>query len=102
MASRLNLHEELCELLGSRNVYFQPPESVKLKYPGIVYSLSRVEKFNANDKIYRGMNQYQVTMIDTDPDSEVPVSILTHFPMCSFDRAFTSENLNHFVLTLYY
>ena len=37
MKTRYELHEFLCEILGSRNVYFQPPESVKMKYPAIVY-----------------------------------------------------------------
>ena len=34
MDRRLKLHEELCDILGSRNVYFQPPETVKMKYVG--------------------------------------------------------------------
>ena len=33
MKTRYELHEFLCEILGSRNVYFQPPESVKMKDP---------------------------------------------------------------------
>lgn len=38
MASRLDLQTFLEELLESKNVYFQPPESVKMKYPAIVYA----------------------------------------------------------------
>ena len=102
MASRLELHEELCTILGSRNVYFQPPQSVKLKYPCIVYSKTGVNKVNANDKFYKGIDEYQVTAIDSDPDSKIPNEILYHFSMCRFDRAYTSDNLNHTVLSLYY
>lgn len=102
MASRLKLHEELCVLLGSRSVYFQPPESVCLKYPCIVYSKSGVNKVNANDRYYLGTNEYEITVIDYDPDSTFSNEILNRFPMCSFDRMFTSDNLNHWVLTLYY
>jgi hypothetical protein len=102
MASRLNLHEELCALLLTRNVYFNPPESVKLKYPCIVYSRSGIDKINADNRPYKSTNRYTVTTIDSDPDSKLPDLIIEHFPMCSFDRAFVSENLNHNVFTLYY
>ena len=102
MASRLELHEELCDILGSRNAYFQPPASIKLNYPCIVYSISSVNKQNANDKMYKSMNEYKVVVIDSDPDSEIPSKIIAHFSMCRFDRAYTSDNLNHSALSLYY
>ena len=38
MRSRLDLHEALCEALGSKNVYFSPRSNVKMSYPAIVYS----------------------------------------------------------------
>lgn len=102
MASRLELHEELCAILGTRNVYFQPPESIRLMYPCIVYSLSGVDKINANNKSYKTDKRYEITVIDSDPDSEFYDKILEHFQMCSFDRAFASDNLNHWILSLYY
>ena len=102
MASRLELHEEFCNILGSRNAYFQPPASIKLNYPCIVYSISSVNKQNANDKMYKSMNEYKVVVIDSDPDSEISNKIIAHFPMCRFDRAYTSDNLNHSALSLYY
>lgn len=102
MASRLKLHEELCDVLGTRNVYFQPPESVKLKYPCIVYSLSGVSKRNANDQMYTGVNQYQIVSIEVDPDGNISMKLLSRFPMCSLDRAYVADNLNQKSHTLYY
>lgn len=103
MASSLDLHDELCELLGSRNVYFQPPESLKMQYPCIRYSISGMPKLNANDKVYlKTCNTYTITVIDTDPDSDISTRILTHFSMARFDRAYTSNNLYHHTLTLNY
>ncbi len=102
MASRLKLHEEFCELLENRNVYFQPPESVKLKYPCIVYSLKGLDKRNANNALYKSMRRYQATVIDRDPDSEIPEKLLNNYQMCSLDNSFVKDNLNHFNLTLYY
>ena len=49
MASRLNLHNELIKMLGTNNVYYQPPESIKMKYPAIVYSKSNIRSTFAND-----------------------------------------------------
>lgn len=102
MADRLSLQIDFETILGSKNVYFQPPESVKLKYPCIVYSLSGVNKQNANDHMYKSINEYEVTVIDPDPESRIHHDILAYFPMCRFDRPFVSENLYHNILTLYY
>ena len=101
MASRLELQTVLEELLGSRNVYFQPPSSVQMKYPAIVYSLNPIKKLNANNAAYKLLKSYDLTVIDEDPDSEIPEKVLA-FPYCSHDRNFISDNLNHYVFTLYY
>ena len=102
MVSRLKLHEELCTILGSRNVYFQPPESVKLQYPGIVYSITGASIKRANNSSYGITNKYMITVIDYDPDSQLYNNIISHFSSCSLDRTYVADNLNHFVLTLYY
>ena len=100
MHNRIELHEKFCDILGSRNVYFQPPESVKLAYPAIVYSLSRVRKFDANDKGYRIVPCYETILIDKNPDSPY-VSKILELSYSSFDRSYVSDNLNHFSFTIY-
>lgn len=102
MANRLDLQTELESLLGSRNVYFQPPASVSMKYPAIRYSLSDIDIRKANNRCYRSINRYEVIIIDPNPESEIPNRVLNHFQLCSFDRTYVADNLNHFVLTLYY
>ena len=102
MASRLELHEELCNILGSRNVYFQPPASVMMTYPCIRYSRSGMDQDYADNKTYKYTNRYELIIIDSDPDSEIPFKILGHFQMCRLDRSYAADNLNHTVLTLYY
>lgn len=102
MASRLKLQEELCSLLGSRNVYFQPPESFKMKYPCIRYTKSDIDAKNADDRKYKVTNKFELVVIDPDPDSALPELILEHFQMCSFGRAYQADNLNHTILYLYY
>ena len=101
MASRLSLHETLCELLGSRNVYYNPPESVKMKYPAIVYTRRKPDVKYANNALYKHMSSYELTLIDEDPDSFSALK-LQQLPYCSVDRFFKSENLNHITFTLYF
>ena len=102
MANRTELHEELVRILGSRNVYFQPPESVKLKFPCIVYSLDNYDIRYADDLPYKIIAKYSLTIIDKDPDSTIKDAVLGSFSMCRLERVFTSNNLNHYTLTLYY
>lgn len=102
MASRHELHEELCLILESRNVYYNPPEGLKMKYPGIKYSLSGMDHKRANNRNYKSTNRYELIVIDYDPESMIHEKILMHFPMCRFDRGYTADNLNHKVITLYY
>lgn len=101
MASRLELHEKLCEILGSRNVYFQPPASVRLNYPAIVYSRKDIDNQYADDLVYKQDFEYDVTVIDPNPDSEIVVEV-SRLPTCRFDRNYKVDNLNHDVFTLFY
>lgn len=99
--SRLELHEVFCDILGSRNAYFQPPSSKKLDYDAIVYRRKTIDNKFANNSVYAQMDAYEVVVICRDPDSDIPKKI-SHLPMCSFDRYYASDNLNHNVFTIYY
>jgi len=101
MNTRLELHEFLVSILGSRNVYYQPPESVKMQYPAIVYEKADIRSDPADNIPYKQSHFYTITVIDYDPDSEI-VDRLSKIPRIGYDRHFTSNNLNHDVFTLYY
>lgn len=101
MASRLELHEELCNILGSRHVYFQPPPSVQMSYPAIVYSRDVISSEYANDDHYIGHVAYMITVLDRNPDSQIVFDI-ANMPYCRFDRHYESDNLNHDVFRIYY
>lgn len=101
MASRLDLQTLLENILGSSEVYFQPPASVFMSYPAIVYSRDDIENTHADNRVYAQHTAYQVIVIDEDPDSEI-VKKVSKLPMCSFDRHYTSDNLNHDAFTLYF
>lgn len=101
MPSRLELQIMFEKLLGSRNVYYQPPASVKMEYPAIVYSRNNIKNIFANDEVYTQSRAYEVTVIDENPDSEI-VEKVSQLPTCRFNRHFESDNLNHDVYNLYY
>lgn len=98
---RPELHRKLCEFLGSNHVYFQPPETVKLSYPCIIYNLDNFDVKRANNKLYLGKDRYAVTIISKDPDFP-NVRELLEWELCSFNRFFTSDNLNHWTYEIYY
>lgn len=102
MSSRLALQKELEELMGSRNVYFQPPENFKMNYPCIRYERSTKNPTYADNEKYLVKERYVITLITRDPDSELPLKLYTHFKYCSSDRSYVADNLYHDVFTLVY
>ena len=101
MGSRLELQTLLETVLGSRNVYFQPPESIKMQYDAIVYFRKRIDNRYANNGVYKQDNAYELIAIYEDPDSDLPMR-LSQLPMCSFERHYTADNMNHDVYTIFY
>lgn len=101
MAPRLELQALLELLLGSTNVYHQPPPSIKMQYPCIVYHRNQDETTFADNKPYQIQRRYQVTVIDRNPDSLIPGKIAA-LPMCVFDRWYVSDQLNHDVYKLFF
>ena len=102
MASRLELHEKFCEVLGTRNVYFNPPESVKMSYDAIRYQSAGKDTKHANDMVYMNTNRYEGVYITRESDSTVPDEMISRFKMCSFGSPYKADNLNHHPFTLYY
>ena len=101
MTNREQLQTKLEELLGSRNVYYQPPESLKMEYPAIRYSKNDISSRHADNAKYSNHTQYEIIVIDKSPDNDVIQKIL-ELPLSSFDRHYVSNNLNHDVINLYY
>jgi len=99
MAPRLELHEILTGI--TEHVYFQPPETVRLQYPCILYRRDYVRNDFADDIPYASTKRYLLTVIDRDPDSSIPVQIGI-LPRCSYDRFYAADGLNHDVFKLFF
>lgn len=95
------LQSLLESVLGSKNVYFQPPQNKKIEYPCIIYSLEYVKSSYADSLPYLNMKRYSVKYIDRSPDQYIPDKIAL-LPTASFDRFYVSDNLNHYAYRLYY
>ena len=99
MGTRLQLQTMLETLIG--NVYYQPPETVKISYPCIIYTWDKVKTRFASDTPYSWHLGYKVTIIDKNPDSDIPEKVAM-LSKCIFDRHYTADNLHHFVFNIYY
>jgi hypothetical protein len=99
MGTRLGLQLLLESVLGSSNVYYDPPESVKMNYPCIVYSLSKIQTDFANNKPYSHKKRYTMTVIDKNPDSSVPDQVAA-LAQCIHETHFASKNLHHYVYNI--
>lgn len=101
MGQRLQLQSLLVSTAEIDNVYFQPPPTIQMQYPCIVYHRDYELINHANNGLYKNRKRYLVTVIDRDPDSPIGDKILA-LPMCVFDRFYTADNLNHDVYKLYF
>jgi len=99
MRSQLDLQDLFLTI--TQNVYFQPPATLKMTYPCIVYQRDDIDVKRSNDKVYGSIVKYLVTVIDPNPNSELVEKVLL-LPLCGFERHYTKDNLNHDIYNLYY
>jgi hypothetical protein len=102
MGNRQDLQTILEDLMGEdSHVYFKPPSNEQMKYPCIVYRRDNSRTEFADNRPYARTKRYQVTVIDSNPDSELPDKV-EDLPYCAINRCFTADNLNHYVFTLFF
>ena len=99
--TRLTLQTKLEDLLGSKHVYYQPPENLKMEYPAIRYSKSDEEDIYANNIKYLSMSVYDLVVIDKKPDNPV-IKKLLELPYSEFDRHYVADGLNHDIIRIFY
>lgn len=99
---RLKLHEELTDILGTSNVYFDPPESIRMQYPCIIYERESGHIDYADNSTYRYTQEFQLTYVDHKVNNDILMKLLNHFQMIRYSRHFVADNLHHDVFYLYY
>ena len=98
--NRTELQSLLESILGSRNVYFNPPESLKISYPCFVYKFTGFSNNKADDANYKTRKRYQITLIHKNPDNTL-VDTLEELQYCRYENSFVIDNLYHYVYTIY-
>ena len=101
ITERLQLQQVLEDLLGTRNVYFQPPPNVTMAFPCIVYNRQAGETKFADNDPYNFTVRYKVTLIGKDPD-EGTFNKIAGLPMTIFRANYTADNLHHDVFDIYF
>jgi len=99
MGSRIELHDVLKALLGSTNVYYQPPSTVTMQYPAIVYSRDSMASKYANNYVYNVTTAYGIIVIDRNPDSLIPGKVAL-LPTAKHTSNYIADNLNHDTFTI--
>lgn len=101
MGTRLELQALLVDALGSSHVYFQPPPTIKMVYPCIIYHRDYATTKHADNKPYGYQKRYLVVVVDQNPDSVIPEKVAA-LPKCIYDRSYTTDNLNHDAYRLFF
>jgi hypothetical protein len=98
----LDLQNDLKKLLGSDNVYFQPPNNLRMEYPCIVVNRSSTKQIHADNRTYFYTKRYTLTYISYEEDPDMVDTLIKHYKMCTYERSFISDNLHHDVFILYW
>lgn len=101
MKSRLDLQKELETMLNSKQVYYNPPENLKMEYPAIRYSKGDINASYGDGIKYIKQNVYDIVVIDKKPDNKV-IDMILELPYSSFERHYVSDGLHHDIIRLYY
>lgn len=102
MDRRQKLHNLLKTVTGINNVYYQPPESVKIKYPCVIYSKKSKYTKRADNSVWGIVDRYEVTIVTNKADTDYADKILEHVQRSSYVRRFIANNLYHDTLSIYY
>lgn len=101
MATRLELQTLLENILGSTNVYYQPPENVRMEFPAIVYSRERLDNTFSNNNVYKVDHGYKLIYIHDDPDDPI-VDTINQLPTCRFLTEYVADDLYHDSFIIYF
>lgn len=93
--TRLELDAILRSTLGTTNVYYDPPESFKLKFPCIVYSDSGRNIIRADDGVYIKFRRYTILYITKDADDNM-VDTIEELPYCKMRSPYYADGLHHY------
>ena len=91
---RLALHQEFIRILGNAcNVYFMPPQEMRLSYPAIVYYLGGGSDSYADNVRFLPRTTFDVTLIENEPLSP-KVDEIRDLKHSSYMTSFKKDHLH--------
>jgi len=94
---RLALQAKLEQILGTTNVYYDPPSNIVMKYPCIVYSYKKQQTFHADNVPYIRFDEYDIILITKSAWPSDVLEGLGSLPYSKLDRTYTADHLHHFL-----
>jgi len=102
MLKRVDIQEKFKFLLGSNNVYYQPPANLKMKYPAIVYSLDGLDVKRFDNTRLINKNCFSVTHIYRNESENLVETMLMNFEYISFDNRSIVDGIYNDHYTIYW
>lgn len=102
MLKRVDIQEKFKFLLGSNNVYYQPPANLKMKYPAIVYSLDGLDVKRFDNTRLINKNCFSVTHIYRNESENLVETMLKNFVYISFDNRSIVDGIYNDHYTIYW
>lgn len=102
MLKRVDIQEKFKFLLGSNNVYYQPPANLKMKYPAIVYSLDGLDVKHFDNTRLINKNCFSVTHIYRNESENLVETMLKNFEYISFDNRSIVDGIYNDHFTIYW
>lgn len=98
------LRDQLYLVNNTKNVYYNPPSSIRMNFPCFRFELNNIDVKHADNKAYARKPRWAVTYISRNLEDIEVVSkqMLDIFPYCNFDTSFRADNLEHAVFNLYF
>lgn len=96
---REGLHQFLVAILGSAEVYMDPPENLKMRYPAIVYTRTDVRQQYADDGVYLCSDKYEIVVVSRTPMHPATTKLL-QTARVRFNKHYVVNGLHHDVMTL--
>lgn len=97
---RSELSQILHRILGNNNVYYAPPSGYELNYPAIIYRMTRINPRHADNTKFVNHNEYTVTLITEEEDSELVTDLFMGLMYCTFNTSQCIDGLYHYVFTV--
>lgn len=100
MKTRLELHNTLISTTGINNIYYNPPENIKMNYPCIRYKRVDVTSKKADDIKYIVHDRYELVIISSKNNDDI-VNKLLSIKYMEYDRSMIINGLFHDYMTIY-